>query len=34
MAEKKDNVWSLILKLIIAVAGAVAGALGVQAMGR
>jgi hypothetical protein len=32
MSEKKDNVWGVILKLIIAVAGAIAGAIGVQAM--
>lgn len=31
MTEKKKNVWDVILKLIIAVAGAIAGAFG-QAM--
>ena len=28
----KKSVWSVILKVVIAVAGAIAGALGVQAM--
>ncbi len=28
----KKSIWSIILKVVIAVAGAIAGALGVQAM--
>ncbi|MCP3895722.1 MULTISPECIES: smalltalk protein [Bacteroides] len=28
----KKSIWSVILKVVIAVAGAIAGALGVQAM--
>ena len=31
MEEKKKNVWSIVLKVIIAVASAVAGALGISA---
>ncbi|WP_277235341.1 smalltalk protein [Phocaeicola salanitronis] len=31
MEEKKKNVWSVVLKVIIAVASAVAGALGISA---
>ena len=31
MSEKKKNVWSTILKVVIAVASAIAGALGISA---
>ncbi|MBM6670104.1 smalltalk protein [Phocaeicola coprophilus] len=30
MSEKKKNVWSTILKVVIAVASAIAGALGIS----
>lgn len=30
MSEKKKNVWSTILKVVIAVASAIAGALGIR----
>ena len=33
MSEKKKNVWSTILKVVIAVASAILGAIGGNAMG-
>ncbi|MCL1608742.1 MULTISPECIES: smalltalk protein [Bacteroidaceae] len=31
MKEEKKNIWSLVLKVVIAVASAIAGALGISA---
>lgn len=31
MEEQKKNVWSIVLKVVIAVASAIAGALGISA---